>query len=261
MGYKLPTIFQDETEEVRFVGMRGIADSVKPELSFGGTADLQVRIPTQVGLVVTVQQMYFLTHLLNPLRPQLLADDSCEACSQLNYISGKGYQQTKGIETAIRLSYRGFGFGVSYALTDNNLRLNGVRSLAPLTSKHIVSLLADYTIKNFTIGVDAYYYSAVKLSDGTVGHGIWEMGIVSQYSHKYFLLFANLENLFNIRQSSYGALVVPNPTFERPAFKEVYAPLEGRLFNAGIKIRLGALSKKHTAANTDTERLKGKTAD
>ncbi|MBL7777247.1 MAG: TonB-dependent receptor plug domain-containing protein [Chitinophagales bacterium] len=261
MGYKLPTIFQDETEEVRFVGMRGIADSVKPELSFGGTADLQVRIPTQVGLVVTVQQMYFLTHLLNPLRPQLLADDSCDACSQLNYISGKGYQQTKGIETAIRLSYRGFGFGVSYALTDNNLRLNGVRSLAPLTSKHIVSLLADYTIKNFTIGVDAYYYSAVKLSDGTVGHGIWEMGIVSQYSHKYFLLFANLENLFNIRQSSYGALVVPNPTFERPAFKEVYAPLEGRLFNAGIKIRLGALSKKHTAANTDTERLKGKTAD
>lgn len=261
MGYKLPTIFQDETEEARFAGVLPIADSVKPELSLGGTADIQVRIPTQMGLVVTVQQMYFLTHLLNPLRPQWITQDSCESCTQLNYISGKGFQQTKGIETAIRLAYRGFGFGVSYSLTDNNLRINGVRSIAPLTSKHIVSLLTDYTIKNFTIGVDAYYYSAVKLSDGSVGHGIWEMGIVSQYSHKYFLLFANLENVFNIRQSSYGPLVFANPTFARPAFKEIYAPLEGRLFNAGIKIRLGAFSKKYATGEADTERLKAKTTN
>lgn len=261
MGYKLPTIFQDETEEARFMGVFPIADSVKPELSLGGTADLQLRIPTQVGLVVTVQQMYFLTHLLRPLRPQWTTQDSCESCTQLQYITGKGFQQTKGIETAIRVTYRDFGFGVSYALTDNNLRINGVRSIAPLTSKHIVSLLADYTIKNFTIGVDAYYYSAVKLSNGVIGHGIWEMGIVSQYSHKYFLLFANLENVFNIRQSSYGPLVIASPTFATPVFKEIYAPLEGRLFNAGIKIRLGAFSKKYANNQTDTERLKARAND
>ncbi|MCS6933736.1 MAG: TonB-dependent receptor plug domain-containing protein [Chitinophagales bacterium] len=246
MGYKLPTIFQDETEEARFVRINGIADSVRPELSLGGTADLYLRVPTQVGLVITLRQLYFLTHLIRPLFAGQEPLWSCSGaeCTYLNYYNGNGYQQTRGVETSLRIQYRGAAAGVAYVLTDNDFKVNGVKSLAPLTSKHIVSLQAEYTVRQFTVGVDAYYYSAVKLSNGTTGSGIWELGIVSQYAHRYFLLFANIENIFDIRQSSYGALVTPNPTFSQPLFREVYGPLEGRLFNAGIKLHLGAFFKK-----------------
>jgi hypothetical protein len=51
--------------------------------------------------------------------------------------------------------------------------------------------------------------------------------------------------------------VYPNPGYSHPKFSEIYAPLEGRLFNLGFKLRLGAFSKKNK--NDDgVERLKRK---
>lgn len=263
MGYKLPNVFQDETEEARFANVHSIADSIKPELSIGGTIDLNIKFPNFNGVFITINQMYFLTNIFNPLLPFTVSDSNCTQndCEHLYYRSIYGYQRSIGIESSFKLAYRGFDFAITYNLTDNNFKLNYVKSIAPLTSKHIVSILAEYTIKNFSLGIDVYYYSPVKLTNGGTGNRIWEFGIVSQYSWKYFLLFANLENVFDIRQTSFGRVVQQNELNSyRPMFSEIYAPLEGRLFNAGIKIRLGALSKKYSG-NEGVERWKGKMND
>ena len=64
----------------------------------------------------------------------------------------------------------------------------------------------------------------------------------------------------DIRQTSYGPIVYPNPSYAHPAFAQVYAPLEGRLFNAGLKIHLGYFGKKKNAHENGAieQRLKGK---
>ncbi len=260
MGYKLPTIFQDESEEARFINVRPIGDSVKPELSLGGTLDLLVKIPSNSGVNVAINQMYFVTHIFKPMLPLTNTIDGCTNtdCQALYYMNANGWQRSLGVETSLRIGYRGFDASITYTLTDNNFKLNNVRSIAPLTSKHILSMLVGYEIKNFAVGIDCYYYSAVKLSNGRSGHGIWEFGIVTQYSYKFLLLFANLENVFDIRQTSYGPIVQPGPTYSHPTFSEIYAPLEGRLFNAGFKLRLGMLSKKYRNDESGVERLKGK---
>ena len=133
-----------------------------------------------------------------------------------------------------------------------------MRSIAPLTSKHIVSFFAGYESKRFGLGVDCYYFSPVKLSDGSLGKRMWELGINGQVNFRYVLIFANLENILDMRQTTYGPIVQPSPTYGTPRFKEIYAPLEGRFFNTGIKIRLGEFVKKNKPDNDDTgvERMK-----
>lgn len=255
MGYKLPTVFQDQSEESRYVGVQPITLNAKPELSLGGTIDLKIKLPSFNGLNITVSQLYFITHIFRPLLPTESTDSN--HIQQITYLNANGYNRSGGVETGVTFAYRGINASVVYSYIDNNRKVNGVKSIAPLTSKHIVSLLAGYESKNFFIGVDVYYYSPVKLSDGRVGKQIWEVGINTQYAFRYLVLFANFENIANIRQTTYGPVVFPNPTFQYPKFSEIYAPLEGRLFNIGFKLRLGAFSKKYKhTENAGVERMK-----
>jgi iron complex outermembrane receptor protein len=252
MGYQLPTIFRDESEEARYINVLPIASNLIPELSLGGTVGLNVKLPSFGGVNIILHQLYFITHILHPLLADTASIPNCPTgdCVQTSYQNGDGFVQSDGVETGVTLKYRGIETGIDYTLTDDYQKIDNVLSITPLTSKHILSLEAGYSIKNFFIGTDCYYYSPVKLSNGSTGHYIWEVGFSAQYSYKFLLIFANLENLLNITQTSFGPIVYPNPTYARPAFAEIYAPLEGRLFNAGVKIRLQLL-KPHKGKNDD----------
>ncbi len=265
MGYKLPSIFQAESEEARFINVLPIAASVKPELSFGGTFNWKAQLPNFNGVHVTLTQLYFFTEIVHPLIADTSNLSNCPYgdCVQTRYSNTNGYTQSAGVETGFDLKYRGLEAGLTYTLTDSHNKFtdvlgNPVLSTNPLTAKHIVSILAGYEIKNFFIGIDCYYYSPVKLDDGTMGRRIWEVGLSTQYAYKFLLLFANLENIADIRQTSYGPIALPNPTFAHPQFAQIYGPLEGRLFNAGIKIHLGYFSKLKKGSANNIERLKGK---
>ncbi len=248
MGYKLPTIFQDESEEAFYRNVLPIDPSLaKPELSVGGTLDLKVSSPSINGFKILFNNMYFITNIWQPLLP---TKKLYKGQFYTQYETQAGTIQGRGIETTLQLLYRGLGLKLSYTLQDQSLNINKVKSVAPLTSKHLIGMLLGYEKEDlFSVGMDCYYYSPANLSDGTLTHGIWEMGINGQYIHRYFTLFANLENILNIRQTSFGPVVLANPTFRTPAFKEIYGPLEGRILNAGIKIKLGALFKSKAEDN------------
>jgi iron complex outermembrane receptor protein len=252
MGYKLPTIFQDESEEILFKNLLPIdASLAKRELSLGGTLDLKVKAPSINGFQISLNEMFFITNIWSPVLPNRVL---YKGKYYTQFVSQNGTIQGRGIESTLNMGYRGVGFKFSYTLQDQNININNVKSVAPLTSKHMIGLLLGYEKEGkFSIGTDCYYYSPSVLSDGTPTNGIWEMGINGQYIHRYFTIFANAENLLNIRQTSFGPVVSANPTFQQPRFKEIYAPLEGRILNVGLKIRLGNIFSKNRkdTANDD----------
>jgi hypothetical protein len=100
MGYKLPTVFQDESEMANYRHVLPIADSVRAELSVGGTFDLSVRPAARNGWYVEVNELVFFTRILHPL----LTDTSG---GHISYYNANGYIQGVGLETALRLGYRG----------------------------------------------------------------------------------------------------------------------------------------------------------
>jgi outer membrane receptor for ferrienterochelin and colicins len=242
MGYKLPTVFQGESEEMNFRNVRALPSNIKPELSAGATLDLQARLPNFDGVNITISQLWFFTHIHKPIVATEQKVQPCFTldCDELVFSNGNGNIQTKGVETKFQIYYRGFSFSTGYTYTNHRNKLNGVEKQATITAPHQVSLLAGYELfKRFSAGIDAYFFSPQTLSDGAVTKPIWELGINTQLNLKYVLIFANIENVLDIRQSRYGELVKANPTFRNPKFSEIYAPLEGTIFNAGVKVILG----------------------
>jgi outer membrane receptor for ferrienterochelin and colicins len=68
MGYKLPTIFQDESEEKLFSNVLPIdAKIAKRELSLGGTLDLKVYAPSTNGFQISLNEMFFITNIWSPV--------------------------------------------------------------------------------------------------------------------------------------------------------------------------------------------------
>lgn len=90
--------------------------------------------------------------------------------------------------------------------------------------------------KNFRIAFEAFYVSPQQLSNGTTGRDYWISGISAEKKWKHFSLFVNAENYLDTRQTRFGS--INTGTITNPQFSEIYAPLDGFIFNAGFKINL-----------------------
>jgi hypothetical protein len=65
---------------------------------------------------------------------------------------------------------------------------------------------------------------------------IFMSGVVIERTLGNVVLFFNAENFTDVRQTRYGNLIsAPNNT---PQNTEIWAPLDGRFFNGGVKIKL-----------------------
>ena len=86
------------------------------------------------------------------------------------------------------------------------------------------------------IGLDYEYKSGQRLSNNQTTRGLFTTGLVIERTLGNFVLFGNAENITDARQTRYESLISqPNNT---PQFTEVWAPLDGRFFNFGLKIKL-----------------------
>ncbi len=247
MGYKLPTIFQGESEEMNFKNVRALSANLKPEISAGGTFDMQLRLPNFNGVNISISQLWFFTNIFRPILAGVRRITPCITldCDELLFSNGIGNIQTMGVETRAQLYYRGFNFSAGYTFTNHDYVFGRDRFPAAITAPHQVSLLAGYELfKRFSAGIDAHYFSPQILSDGSISSPIWELGINTQLMMKYVVVFANIENILDIRQGKFGSLVQPYPTYANPRFAEIYAPLDGTIFNAGVKVMLGSLGRK-----------------
>jgi iron complex outermembrane receptor protein len=174
--------------------------------------------------------MFFYTYLKSPL--VLLANGS-----NFEFVNADGYTVSYGGETFFKLGFYNFVFFSGYTFTNATNYFNGMQSALTLTPKH--SLKGDllYALpKKWRIGLDYEFKSSQMLSNNFVTPSFWTYGALVERYYKNFTFFGNVENIFNFRQTNVASLVAaPNNT---PQFTEVWAPLDGIVFNFGVKIKL-----------------------
>jgi iron complex outermembrane receptor protein len=85
-------------------------------------------------------------------------------------------------------------------------------------------------------GLEAYYNSRQSLNDGATGQAYWVFGAMVERIWEHFSVFVNFENFTDTRQTRFGNIYTN--TITNPVFKDIYAPLDGFVMNAGIKIKL-----------------------
>ena len=125
----------------------------------------------------------------------------------------------------------------SYTFADVSQHIGNTFSAYPLVSKNRLNNVLVYEKEdNFKIGAEAYYFSPQTLNDGTQGRGYWTAGLMGEKIWERFSIFINFENLTDTRQTKFGPIYSGSIT--NPNFQDIYAPLDGFVVNAGIKIKL-----------------------
>lgn len=232
MGYKTPTIFTQEAEDITFRNILPLNISqTEAETSIGGNAD--VNFSTLIGEDVTfsINHMFFYTYLRNPLILTLRPDNLYE------FRNANGHVDTKGVETNMKFGYEWVKLFLGYTYTDARQHYNGEVNDMPLTPKHRVNtVLMLEKEDDFRIGLEAYYFSPQRLTDGSRGRDYWINGVMLEKMFERFSLFLNFENIFDTRQSKFGSIY--SGSMRNPEFHEIYAPVDGRVINGGIKLNL-----------------------
>lgn len=230
-GYKTPGIFTEETESLQFQNLLPIdINRSKNERSRGGNWDFNYR--TYFGDVgFSLNHLFFYTRLNNPL---VLVD---APGGKVQFQNSKGYLDTKGMETNLRVSYGDFKLFIGYTYTEANTNFTNNKQWLPLTARHRLNNVLMYKVEDkIKIGLEAYYYSKQRLNNGTFGKSYWITGLMTDKLWENFSLFLTFENFTDTRQTKFDTIFTG--TIDDPTFKDIYAPVDGFVVNGGIKIRL-----------------------
>lgn len=233
LGYKTPTIFSEEAEEKGFRNIQPLnLNKVKPENSIGGNLDFNYRTMLFDKLTFSINQLFFYTRLNKPL----ILNDSILPNGNFEFNNANGYLDSKGFETNVKLKYDDLALYCGYTFIDA-VRHFSTETVNPLTAKNRIYLTLTYELEEkLRIGYELFYTGRQTLSNGQTRPDYWVMGISAQYNFKHFSLFANAENFTDTRQTKYESIYIG--TLQNPQFKEIWAPTDGFLFNAGFKINV-----------------------
>ena len=233
MGYRMPTIFNEEAEPYGYKNILAIDfEHLKAERSYGYNFDLKYQSTFgSDNVLLSLNQLFFYNRIDNPI---LLHTDPL---GNLFYGSTSDYLNSRGFESQIKLTLWKFTWFFGYTYTDAFLQTDDTESTLTLTPKHSIKGDLLFVIENkWRIGWDYEYKSEQLLSTGLATRSLFTTGIVVERTIDNFVLFLNAENFTDTRQSRYQSLESsPNGT---PQFTEVWAPLDGFFFNAGLKIKL-----------------------
>jgi iron complex outermembrane receptor protein len=231
MGYKTPTVFNEEAERIQFQNILPIdPNRTENERSIGGNFDINYR--SQLGKIrININQLFFYTWLDRPL--VLIQAPG----GKMELLNANGYMDSKGLETNIGVTLDPVKFYFGYTYTDVNTHFNGEKKWFPLTARHRLNYTLVYEKEGFLkAGLEAYYNSRQKLSDGVIGRDYWMVGFMTEKIWKKFSLFINFENFTDTRQTKFDTIFTG--TINNPIFRDIYAPVEGFVANGGIRIKL-----------------------
>lgn len=232
LGYKTPTIFTEESERIQYRNVLPInSDFNTLEKSYGLNFDVNYKTNITEDISLSLNQLFFYTNVDSPLILTSLPNNIYQ------FVNVDGYLNTKGAETNVKLGYKDFKLFLGYTYTDASIDNNGIKSKNPLTAKHRLNNVLMYEVEDkWKAGLEAYYYSPQKLNDGTIGREYWIFGFMVEKLWENFSVYANFENFTDTRQTKFGSIYTG--PISNPVFKDIYAPLDGFVVNAGIKLKI-----------------------
>jgi outer membrane receptor for ferrienterochelin and colicins len=233
LGYRPLTIFNEESEPLGFENLAPVNYlTAKVEKSVGLNADVVYRNAWGDGYLLTINQMFFYNNIANPTALELDAQEGT-----YSYVNSTSDIESKGFETQVKFTFWKITWFLGYTYTDAVLASANDDQLLVLMPKH--SIKGDFLFvedNKWRIGLDYEYKSQQRLSSGAMTKDLFMTGIVIERTLGNFVLFFNAENMTDARQSKYESL--KTGPYATPQYTEVWAPLDGRFFNFGLKIKL-----------------------
>ena len=235
LGYKSPTVFIQESEQVSFRNVLPInVNTTKAETSQGLNLDFNYKTNIGEKITLSINQLFFFTQLNSPL---VLNRENLTR-NILSFENADGILITRGFETNFKVAYDDLKLFAYYSLIDTKRNYYNLNTPIPLTARHRAGAILMWEKEdNFRIGYEAYYTGYQQLMAGTKTRHYVTMGLMAEKKWERFSIYTNFENFLDVRQSRWQAMYlgsIQNPQF----VQEIYAPTDGRVISIGLKVKL-----------------------
>jgi outer membrane receptor for ferrienterochelin and colicins len=247
LGYRVPVPYVNSLDERDYPQVQPLR-GLRAETSQGLNGDLNYTHHFGPAVVLNLNQSFFYTRLQNPL---ILPDGGIVGGpGAANYQPGSGplaWQNagspvvTQGLETYVRLRAHETELYLGYVFTYARRLYDPVHPNVELAARHKLAAVAVQEVsEHFGAGIEASYTGQQYLSDGTTTPAYPIVAALLRYRTGPWTVVLNAENIFDYRQTRHERVVRPvGGSFSSPLFRELWAPVEGRVVNLSLNWRFG----------------------
>lgn len=142
-----------------------------------------------------------------------------------------------GAETHLLLAADELEIFIDYNYVKARRKLSGTYQTLPFTPTHKVNLTITYEQEDeWRTGIEGFFTGKQFLPNGKQARAYLILGFMFEKRFPKFSLIFNIENLLDERQSKYENIVLPPP--QDPHFKDIYMPIDGRVMNLALWVKL-----------------------
>lgn len=232
-GFYAPTPFVEEIEDAGLSRLEPLG-GLQAETAESGSLDIgYARGPVETSLTLFSSTIDRATRLV-PIAPD-----------RVRLINVSGGTRVQGSELLLRYRRTPFTLTGSYVYMDASEpdEVGSGRRQTPLVPRHSAGLVAVWERHGRgRIGVEAYYTGKQALEDNPYraeSRPYLHVGILGEIALGRVRLFANAENILGVRQTRYDPLLLPQRLPDGRWTVDVWAPTEGFILNAGLRLRFG----------------------
>jgi outer membrane receptor for ferrienterochelin and colicins len=247
LGYRVPVPYVNSLDERDYPQVQPLR-GLRAETSQGLNGDLNYEHRFGPNTVLNLNQSFFYTRLQHPL---ILPNGGLVGGpGAANYQPGSGpltWQNapapvvTKGLETYVRLRAHETELYLGYVFTYARRLYDPANPNVELAARHKLAAVAVQEVsEHLGMGIEASYTGAQYLSDGATTPGYPVVAALLRYRTGPWTVVLNAENVFDYRQTRCERVVLPvGGSYSSPVFRELWAPVEGRVVNLSLNWRFG----------------------
>jgi outer membrane receptor for ferrienterochelin and colicins len=247
LGYRVPVPYVNSLDERDYPQVQPL-QGLRAETSQGLNGDLNYTHRFGPETVLNLNQSFFYTRLQHPL---ILPDggivggpgsaDYQPGSGPLTWQNASAPVISRGLETYVRLRADETELYLGYVFTYARRLYDPVNPNVELAARHkFSSVLVQEFSEHFGAGIEASYTGRQYLSDGTTTPAYPIAAVLLRYRTGPWTVVLNGENVFDYRQTRHERVVLPvGSSFSSPIFRELWAPVEGRVVNLSLNWRFG----------------------
>lgn len=230
-GFYAPTPFTEETEEVGLGNVEPL-EGLEAERARSASADVGIEVRG-----IEVHATLFASGIEDAVAVRATQDGTAARLENV-----RGTTRTRGTELLLRYRREPWGITAShtYVHATEPAPDGAGRREVPLTPRHIAGLVAVYERHGEgRAGIEIYYTGSQRVDDNPyreVTRPYASVGVLLERRFGRVRAFLNLENLTDTRQTHYDPIVLPAPGPWGRRTTDSWAPLEGRVFNGGLRL-------------------------
>jgi iron complex outermembrane receptor protein len=147
---------------------------------------------------------------------------------------------TVGAEALVRYQNAPFVLTGSYTYVRARETVDGLRQDVPLTPRHSAGVVAMWEVEGQgRVGLEWYVTGQQRLEENPYrsdSRPYMVVGLLAERQFGRYRFYINGENLTGVRQTRWDPLLLPARATDGRWTVDAWAPLEGRTFNAGVRL-------------------------